>query len=355
MNSNPWDCPQTSWVERSVLVFSNLFYLAPLIHCLYVLCNRSKHFHNSCVAAATADAATAASSSSSSSSLSPSWSICCTSTQHNSDLDDQHLELDLHKALSTPDTDYTRVPSGKLSWVGDRCDRCDRCECRCRCGACGDHEECDGKAWILAILMLLPEMICSIAVFVISTVYHMCSDGRRCTQLCLMQWDSLYKADFTAAFQLMCVALLYTRHVRMVVWKWTALIICLCFNSLFASYVLDPPQKNQPWMPVGEYYGIIAAVCAGLILLRVCVQGYKIVFLELKQFRKIYAMLALVAATVGIYFQLAARSPTDPEGLPSYWWMHSLWHTGTGLATLFRFLMIPPHGSPAPPGAPVSV
>ena len=306
-----WDCPPTSWVERSVLVFSNLFYLLPAIHCLYALCNRSKHFPEPLDSA-------------------------------DIKYDTEHLELDIHKnngASASSDVDYI-----KLKGSDNGCNRCDRCVCKCKCGVCGDKDEmCDGTKWMSAILMLLPEFATSLSLMVISTLYHMCSDGRRCTRLCLDQWDTLYKADFTTAFQLMCVAFLYTRSVsrNMIIWKWSSLGICLVLNILFANYVLDPPQQNQPWFTIGQYYGIVAALCVALVLFRIGVQGRQVVWKEVKEFRKHYVLIAIMCAITGIYFQLAARSPTDPSGLPSYWWMHACWHIFTALATFFRFLTIP--------------
>lgn len=274
MSADPsWECPVTAWVERSFVVYSNFFFFAPFVHCLYALCHRPNHF-----------------------------------PPESASVD---READEGAAL-----------------------------CECKVGG----KRCEGLTLAKSVLTMLPEMTASLAILLVSSIYHLCSDGRRCTQICVADWDYLYQLDFMFSFQMLFVAILYTRDIRVWWWKWGSFLVGMFGNVIFARYILDPPANQAPWMSVGAYYGVLSAACVVLWLLRTAIQGRKIVGDEIRGFRKGYAMMGLVCGISAIYFQVSTqpqRSSNDYNH--EYWWKHSLWHVTNALAVLFRFLMIPPH------------
>jgi hypothetical protein len=344
-SESDWSCPATSWVERSVLVFSNLLFLLPFAHSAYSVCHRSAYYsrHYRTPTAEAADAVNRASSSPSrpagllDNDLEDGASRHLNAANKEASLLTAVSPLGLN-AVSSDDLElsYKGLDSGPVvserppSW----------CRCRIYCGAHG--AACDAWGWLLAILTALPDMGAALAVTIISSVYHACSDGRYCTRVCAYDWDTLYRSDFTAAFQLLCVALLYTRDVRVLAWKWASFVICLVCNMLFSRYVLDPPPQHVAWMPVGEYYAVVAAACFVLLVLRGAIQGPRILLAEVRAFRPGYTLLAVTSATLGIYFQMTGRANDGLGGNAEYWWRHSLWHAFDALACLFRFLMNPP-------------
>src|SRR6185437_7539722 len=124
-----------------------------------------------------------------------------------------------------------------------------------------------------------------------------CADSWDCTRTCIASFDNLYKSDFTISFQLLCLVILHTRDTHMVVWKWCSFIICLTINILMSNYVLDPPKQHNPWIPVVDYYVIVAVICLVLISVRAFLQ-LSVFKEEIRQFRIWYLGFALICASI---------------------------------------------------------
>jgi hypothetical protein len=275
-----------AWVERSFLVYSNLFYLILVAHCVYLWWNHDLYFGS----LASASEAPSASRSS-----------------------------DLFQPLFAGAGDYFGLGMTDLT-----------------------APYVNGKKRVCAILTILPEFLSWLALSVVSSMYHMCSDSYDCTRVCASSWDVLYKADFTLSFQALCMALLHTRDTRVIGWKWLSFGLCLILNSLMAVYVLDPPPSHRAWIPTADYYIILAALCLGLLFLRILIQSWQVVRTEIRQFRLPCLVSALLLVSVAIYFQVSARNSSGVGGNTEYWWKHSLWHIFTAFAVEARLLMTPP-------------
>lgn len=157
----------------------------------------------------------------------------------------------------------------------------------------------------------------------------MCDDADKCTKICVITWDTLYRIDFILSFQMITVVATYSVNTGFVIYKILILLATLISNTIYVVKFKKYDTNDNP------YIGVLIAIAFVAIVIQ-CVYLWKKGKLcnDLKyHFDWRVGIIALVCAVIGIYLFLSSRNDDK------YWLLHSFWHIFIALAIFFEFMM----------------